>query len=373
MKIGLDSRTLTVEGGSRTYAYNLIAEIINNHKDIELVLFGGDKIQNNLPINPSPQKEYLRLIWENLSILPYINKERLDIFHGLKNVAPYYKNANTKSIITVHDIMPLLFPSMLPLKTQIYWKLIRLNIKKADKIIAVSNTTKEDIIDKLNIENSKISVIYHGVSEQFRPIPDIEKEKKKYHLKYGLTFSDNSIVIMAVSSIKPTKNYVNLIEAFRRVYEELDVPIHLLIVGKVADKKLILNLNKIISNNNLSSNVHFLGYVPDEELTVLYNLVDFFVFPSFYEGFGLPILEAQACGCPVITSNISSMPEVAGDGAILVDPYSVEEIANAIHNLVFDLNLRKNLIQKGFENCALFSWKRCAEETLNVYKEVYSE
>ena len=146
-----------------------------------------------------------------------------------------------------------------------------------------------------------------------------------------------------------------------------------MIVGKVDDKNYNLEVGHLITTNNLWPNVHLLGYVPDEELPILYNLTDIFAYPSLYEGFGLPILEAQACGCPVITSNVSSMPEVAGESAILVDPYNVEEIASAIHKVSSDKNLRDNLIQKGFENCKRFSWQRCEEETLKVYEEVCNE
>lgn len=370
MKIGFDSRTLMVKGGSRTYAYNLIKEIINNHKDIDIILFGGEGIQNHIPINPFPHNESLRIVWENVSILPYMKTEKLDIFHGLKNVAPYYNYANAKIIITVHDITPLLFPSMLPLKAQMYWNLIKFNIKKADKIIAVSNTTKTDLINKLNIEKNKITVIYHGTSEKFKSMSAIKKEKNKHLSKFGLNFPDDSLIIIAVSTIHPRKNYINLIKAFDVVKNKLDMPIHLLIVGKVDDKNYSLSVNRLISANNLSSNVHLLGYVHDDELPVLYNLADLFVYPSLYEGFGLPILEAQACGCPVITSDISSMPEVAGEGAILVDPYSVEEIACAIYKISSDKKLRDNLIQKGYNNCKRFSWKKCAEKTLKVYEDI---
>lgn len=374
MKIGFDARTLKVKGGSRTYAYNLINKIVSKHEDIKIVLFGGDKIQNYVPINPFPQNEFLRPVWENLSILPYIKKEKLDIFHGLKNVAPYC--IDTKTVITVHDITPLLFPSLLPIKAQMYWNLIKFNIKKANKIIAVSNTTKNDIINKLKIEDGRISVIYHGVSENFKPMETIKKDKKLYFNRFGLKIPEDSHIILSVSTIDPRKNYTNLIKALNIIKENANNSVHLLIVGKVDDKNYKnyhLEVEHLITTNNLWPNVHLLGYVPDEELPILYNLADIFAYPSLYEGFGLPILEAQACRCPVITSNVSSMPEIAGDSAVLVDPYSVEEIASAIYEVSSDTNLRDNLIQKGFENCKRFSWKKCAEETLEIYEEVYNE
>ncbi|TGC10614.1 glycosyltransferase family 4 protein [Methanolobus halotolerans] len=370
MKIGFDSRTLMVKGGSRTYAYNLIQEIMKEHKEIEIALFGGDKVQNYTPINPFPQNEFLRVIWENLSIIPYMKKEGIDVFHGLKNVAPYYNYSNTKTVITVHDITPLIFPSMLPLKAQMYWNIIKFNIKKADKIISVSNTTKNDLIKTLNIDKDKISVIYHGISEEFKIIPTVEKNRSVYLAKYGLNLPESSIVVLAVSTIHPRKNYLNLITAFNAVKEKSSIPVHLVIVGKVDNESYSKEVNHLIATNNLSNNVHLLGYVPDEELPALYNLADLFVYPSIYEGFGLPILEAQACGCPVITSNLSSMPEVAGNGAILVDPTNMEEITSAIYTLVLDSRLRKELIEKGMENCKKFSWEKCAEETLNVYAGV---
>jgi glycosyltransferase involved in cell wall biosynthesis len=373
MKVGFDSRTLMVRGGSRTYAYNLINEINNNHKDIDITLFGGEEIHNHIPINPFPQKEYLRVVWENVSILPYMKTKKLDIFHGLKNVAPYYNCANTKTVITVHDITPLLFPSMLPLKSQMYWNLIKFNIKKADKIIAVSNTTKNDLVKKLNIIESKISVIYHGISEEFKPLPIIKKEKNKHISRFRLNVPDNSFIVIAVSTIHPRKNYINLLKAFAILKKKLGKPIHLLIVGKVDDKNYGLKINHLISANNLSSNVHLLGYVHDDDLPILYNLADLFVYPSLYEGFGLPILEAQACGCPVITSNVSSMPEVAGDGAILVDPYSVEEMANAISEVISNEESRDSLTEKGLKNCNTYSWEKCAEETVRVFGEVCNE
>ncbi len=369
MKIGFDARTLKVNGGSRTYAYNLINEIINEHKDIEVVLFGGDQIQNYVSINPFPQNELFRPVWENLSILPYMKKKKLDIFHGLKNVAPYF--STTKTVITVHDITPLLFPSLLPLKTRIYWNLIKHNIKKADKIIAVSNTTKKDIVNNLKIEGSRISVIYHGVSGDFYPRIITKSEKDSYLSRLNLEIPKISNIILSVSTIHPRKNYTHLIKAFNIVKKQSDIPVHLLIAGKVDDDIYMEELKYLINTKNLQSDVHLLGYVSDKELTLLYNIADLFIYPSLYEGFGLPILEAQACGCPVITSNVSSMPEVAGDGAILVDPYNVEEIACAANKVISDKNISDNLIQKGFKNCKRFSWKKCAEETSKVYEEFW--
>jgi len=273
-------------------------------------------------------------------------------------------------IVTLHGVAPLVVPPKLYYEGRAYvqralvqvqvlkWKLFFKN----NSMIAVSFSEKRNIVNKLNIPEEKIKVIYHGIDhENFRPMNDHEV-REELHQKYGIDFD----FILHVSSFQPKKNVEGIVRAFSILKKKYKIRERFVILGKQPE-----SIKVLVEDLGLSGEVIFPGHVPYEDLPKFYNLATTFIFPSFHEGFGMPILEAMACGCPVITSNIFSMPEIAGEAAILVNPYDVREIAEAIFTLISDESLRRELSKKGLKRAKQFTWERCAKEHLKVYGEVY--
>jgi glycosyltransferase involved in cell wall biosynthesis len=242
---------------------------------------------------------------------------------------------------------------------------MRVSARKASKIIAISENTKKDIIDYFRIDEEKIRVIYLGVDRQFSPQPDTNEVGvlSKYNLPRGY--------ILSVGTLEPRKNILRLINAYKMVASTGEPVPKLVIVGGQGWRNE--DLGKLVRESGLADRVVLVGYVPDEDLPTLYRNAAVFVYPSLYEGFGLPPLEAMACGTPVITSNISSIPEVVGDAAILIDPYNTTEIAQAIASVLNNKELRDRLKMNGLVRSNLFSWDKTARETLKLYQEVIEE
>ena len=236
--------------------------------------------------------------------------------------------------------------------------------KKASLIIAVSENTKIDVMKYLNVPEKKIRVIYHGVEKEFQKIED--GEYLKHRLRgIGIDYP----YIFYLGTLEPRKNVERLIEAFIQLKKRNQINEKLVISGikgwghqSIFDK---------VASSGIEKEIIFTGFVPNEFLPFLYNGASAFVYPSLYEGFGLPVLEAMACGVPVVTSNVSSLPEVAGDAAILLNPYSVDELADGIWRILSDEDLRNSCITKGIERAKSFTWERCAMETLKAFNEVY--
>lgn len=361
----MDARTLYVKGGSRTYASNLLKNI---SKKENIVLFGVSEFDGYkcVPEPSNQQNPFFRLYYDYIKLPRLLKKHKMDVFHGLKGVGP--KTTKVKTIITVHDLYVLRYPNFASVKDKIYWKYISLRqIKRSDKIIAVSSSTKSDLITFLKIEPEKIKVIYESFNKELYKIRENAKERVINHLEKKSIFIQDTKIILNVNTIQPRKNIVNLIKAFNIIAPHFEDYI-LIIAGRIGWKtrKIFEEYKK----SPFKERIHFIGFAPDEIVADLYNIAKVFVYPSFYEGFGLPILEAQACGCPVVTSNISSMPEVAGDGAELIDPNNAEDIANSVIKILDDKEYRNKLIKKGFENIKRFSWKKCAEDTVKTYEEV---
>ncbi|MDD4353778.1 MAG: glycosyltransferase family 1 protein [Candidatus Nanoarchaeia archaeon] len=276
-----------------------------------------------------------------------INSLNLDVCLFPKDVIPY--RINCKKIVTILDIGHFRpeFNAYGGLDNVYMRFMIKSSCKRADKIISISENTKKELIDILNISKDKIKTIHLATSfKRFL--------KKKNKLSNYIFYS---------GSISPRKNLLILIKAFERL-ENKNVLLYITGNNMWNNKKEM----RLIKNN---PKIKVLGLVSKEELINLYQHALVGVYPSLYEGFGLPILEAQACGCPVITSNVSSMPEVAGKGALLVNPYSINEITNAMKKILKDKKLRGRLIKEGFKNVKMFSWKKCARETMKVCGGIY--
>jgi glycosyltransferase involved in cell wall biosynthesis len=371
MKIGIDARTLNVKGGTRTYAQNILDKI--GHRD-NIILYGIEKFKDYVCINSNGNQLHPinRLIWDFITLPNLLDKHDITLYHGLKGNIPIFSKC--KKIVTVHDTISFSYPEHSNKIDYVYWRyFIPYCIKKADHIIAVSKSTKNDLAYFLKISPDKISVIYEAYDDKTYTIfnkKDCYKRIKQFLDNKSINVELNdSKIILNVNTIQPRKNIVGIIKAFNQIAHK-DNKSKLLICGKKGWKTQ--DICAEYNRSPFKDRILFLGFVPDQIVADLYNISHVFIYPSFYEGFGLPILEAQACGCPVIASNVSSMPEVAGDGAILVDPYSVEEMANAISEVISNEESRDSLTEKGLKNCNTYSWKKCAEETMKIYEEVYN-
>jgi len=275
----------------------------------------------------------------------------IDVFHSSDWTQPPTRAAK---VTTIHDFGFIKYPDVAhPKIAAVMRRRLDLVKKESDLIIAVSEATKKDIVDLLGISAKKIRVIHEAVPEEFKSAPrkEVERIKKRYKIKGNY--------LLSVSTLEPRKNLKRIIEAFSQL-STLNSQFNLVIVGKFGWGELP---SSVIRH---SSSIIFTGYVPNKELPALYSGASCFTYPSLYEGFGLPILEAFACQCPVVTSNISSMPEVAGQAAVLVDPLDVKDIARGIKEV---LENRKKLIKAGSDRVKQFSWEKAAKETLKVYQE----
>jgi len=274
-----------------------------------------------------------------------------------KNIIPFFLGKKVKKIVVIHDLAYFLPQyNAYPLIDALHMKLmIRSSCERADEIIAISNNTKKDLSEILKVDRAK--VIYEGVGEEYRTIDDknaLNRIKKKYSL--------NNNFILYTGNISPRKNLTRTIEAFNKISDKIGMDLVLTgnrIWGGAREMKLIKKNKKI----------KLLGQVSKEDIVALYNLAKVYIYPSLYEGFGLPVLEAQACGCPVILSHSSSLPEVGGDSVYYVNPYEEDDIAQAISRLALDKDLTERLVSKGYENIKRFSWYSSAKELLSIISQ----
>ncbi|MBN2148903.1 MAG: glycosyltransferase family 4 protein [Anaerolineales bacterium] len=281
-----------------------------------------------------------------------------------------FKPGVNKVVVTVHDIIPYLMRddpvhNDLP---QFYdrWmdQTAMHNLRRADRLIAISGYTKKMLVEKLDCSPEKIRVILYGLDhELFKPAPVMDSFLQQYALSPGYRY------LLYVGSELPRKNLPRLLQAIAKAKAEIP-KIRLLKVGTPIFAHQFESLKALISSLNLEDNVIFIDHPPQADLVTLYSFADLFVFPSLFEGFGMPPLEAMACGAPVICSNAASLPEVVGDAAITIDPYDVEAWASAIVRVLNDSSLRTDLSKRGLEHAGQFTWERHARETTAVYQEL---
>lgn len=298
---------------------------------------------------------------EQIGFLKKIKNAKLDLMHFTHFNAPLlYKEP---SIVTIHDLTLSFFPGKKMNRIwhrAAYQMVLRSAVKKASHIIAVSNHTKEDLKKLLHVKDEKISVIHEGISEGVEVIKDQERLKKTAQ-RYKLP----ERFLLYTGVWRYHKNLVGLIKAFKLIKSEKNYPGKLVLTGKPDPS--YPEIKEAIKNLQLEDEVISTGLVPEDDLVALLNLAEVFVFPSFYEGFGLPPLEAFSCGTPVAASNRSCIPEICGDAAVFFDPENEAEMADKINLILKSPSLRDNLIERGFERIKRFSWKNMAKETLEIY------
>lgn len=297
----------------------------------------------------------IRLSSYSLFHYPYFDPFFLTL--PLKKVKP--------TIVTVHDLIPLKFPRHFPrgIRGEIKWQMQKFSLKSSAGIITDSKSSKKDISEVIGFNKEKIYVVYLAPDEEFKVL---KKEKlhqvvKKYNLPQNY--------ILYVGDLNWNKNLSGLIKAFSKLREN---DYYLVIIGKAFLNKNLaerITFVKLIKKLNLYERVKFLGFISTQELAAVYNLAKVYCQPSFYEGFGLPVLEAMACGCPVVSSNVSSLPEIVGEAALLIKP-EVEEIIQGLEKIIGNESLRNKLKEKGLHQASKFSWQKTARQTLEIYSSV---
>jgi glycosyltransferase involved in cell wall biosynthesis len=345
-----------------------LATILDNNPNYNFEVFTHDKsiekfwkrsISIVSGIDPSLKRYSSRRFFWHMNILPIILKMRgFDLLYSPCHEGIFIPSV--KQIITIHDLLPVKYPEIYP-KIKYYFKyMLPILIRASSAIITISEATKNDIISYYKVDHKPIYVIPHGINRNiFSPvdIPLIDNVKHKYNINNYILF---------VSETRPYKNLYKLVQA----YSNLNIPdIDLVIVGNIFKygKDELLGLIKTLE---IEERVRFLGYVPDNDLPSLYSGARMLVFPSLVEGFGAPPLEAMSCGCPVIASNASSVPEVCGNAALYIDPYNIDDISDRIKLLISNDPLRQELIQKGIARSQLFSWEKTVSDILQVIEKV---
>ena len=379
MKIGIDIRTLMdiQYSGIPEYTLNLIKEILKLDKKNEYKLFynSGKDISDKIPKLASNSAEIIKTNYPNKLFnnvmqrvlgMPKIDQLLgVDLFF-MPNIGFISLSSQCKKIITIHDLSFLRFSEFFSLKRRAWHSIV--NVKKMlnqfDKIIAVSNSTKNDLISLCNVKEEKIKVIYHGVGSEYKEIEPSSQRLNEVKKKYALP--DNFILYLG--TLEPRKNVEGIICAFnelKRKNKNLE-NFKLAIAGGRGWKAG--NIFKAWNKSKYKDDIIFLGYVDSADKVYFYNSAALFVYPSFYEGFGLPPLEAMACGIPVVCGFASSLPEVAGDAAVMVDPYDINSIADAMEQILTDNELKNDLIKKGLAQAKHFSWEKTAIEYLDLFK-----
>ncbi len=369
MRIGIDATALPSQlYGAGNYIVNLIQALPKADFGNEYVIFTKPSHASLFEGHGRPQivqarlaSRVLRVIWEQSALPLLARRHHLSVLHSPHYTLPLF--ASCKTIVTFHDMTFFLYPQLHRLYKKIFFRTaIRLSARRANAIIADSESTRQDILKILQVDPRKVTAIPLGVSPEFKPARSetaIEEIRRRFHLP--------DHILLYVGVLEPRKNLATLIRAYAQLVQR-GVDHFLVIVGRKG--WMYKDLFRAIENLGLTGRIIFTGYVPEEDLPFLYNAADLFVYPSLYEGFGLPVLEAMACGVPVITSNVSSMPEIVGNAGLLQNPHNTDEWADAMQRVLTDRTLRDTLAHKGLERSKLFSWERTARETLAVYEHV---
>jgi len=364
LRLHIDGRMLYSSGIGRCLK-EIIKEIIAIDKDLEIYLYGNysdykiylkeysiddSKItfrENNSPIYS--MKEQLIGSWINLK------DKNIDVFYYPHYNLPYIIHKN--SVFTIHDFTQFRFPEYFGKNKVKIAKLILNNaVKKAKKIIVVSKSTLNDFYWYFPEFKEKAVVIYNGVSKKFKILED--KKKKDFLIR-----NKPGRYILFIGNNKPHKNISGLISSFLEIKKEFK-DFKLVIISKG------FNLKELSIENKIKDDISVLDSVSDDELVYYYNCAYMFVLPSYYEGFGLPAIEAMACGCPVVTSNVSSLPEVGGDAAFYINPYDRSSLTEGMRKIISNNDLRSQLIEKGIDRARLFSWKNTARMYLGVFNNL---
>ncbi len=370
MKIAIDTRSATLHQGTGigTYTNNLISELISLNSKDEFTLFCTGKFNENF------NKKNTNIVfssgrhggfYEKYYIPSVLNKIHTDLYHIPQNGIGFNFDTKIPTVVTIHDLIPYIMPETVGKSyLERFLRDMPNIISNSCGILTVSEYSKKDILKFFSFyPEDKIFVTPLAANTNFKPL---NKNECKSYVENTYCVKDPYILYIGGFSLR--KNVLGLIKAFSKVYKDLNKPYKLLLGGPLKDEgeKLLT----YVKENNLKDKIVFCGYLEDEILPVLYSGCDAFVYPSFYEGFGLPPLEAMSCKAPVITSSLTSIPEVTGDSAILINPNNIDELEAALAKLLNDENLKAILSQKGYLRSLEFNWRKTAKNTARAYEQL---
>ncbi|MFQ5792519.1 MAG: glycosyltransferase family 4 protein [Acidobacteriota bacterium] len=367
MRIAIDVRKVN-DFGIGTYVRNLIRQLpkIDQESDYFLLHYRQDhelirSLSTGLHLVPVAAANYSAS--EHIIIPARLRHLKVDLFHSPHYVLPFFTPC--RSIVTIHDVIHLLFPQYLPSRMAGYYAryMIRRALDRSELVLTVSSSSKRDLLTFFEVRPEKILVIPNGIDPSITEglsSEELKRVKERFQIA-GRT-------VLFVGNVKPHKNVERLIAAFAKIREHPDFSdLTLIVVGDEISK--YPSLRRTVERHQVRGHVRFFGFVPELTLAALYKTADVFVFPSLYEGFGLPPLEAMANGTPVVTSNISSLPEVVGHAALTVDPYNIDEIARATKRILTDPELRSRLIADGYKRAQCYSWDRSVTQVHQAYQK----
>ncbi|HYP18990.1 MAG TPA: glycosyltransferase family 1 protein, partial [Chloroflexia bacterium] len=381
MRVGINAHLLSFSGSYRQaglsrYIDELLFELPRVAPDLQITGFTGNEAPpasalarrpSNLTLAPSrfpTQRAPVRIAWEQAVLPGAALRHRLDLLHCPVNVRPLLSPCPT--VVTIHDLVFLRSPqSFHPAKRRYLSAMTGWSARHASHVIAVSDSTRQDVIDLLGVRPSRVTTVHNGVGEQFKPLD--AAERSAFQAQQGIV----GRTILYVGTLEPRKNLPMLIRAFARLSEDPAFEDVKLYIGGSKGwyyEEIFATAERL--GLTQSGRVTFLGRVPDEQLPLWYNVATVVAYPSLYEGFGLPALEAMSCGTPVLASNASSLPEVVGSGGLLLDPADDAAWLDALRAVLSDDALRADLAGKALKQAAAFSWTRSARETAEVYRWV---
>ena len=355
-------------GGTQTYFLRLISGLLEAGAEHDFVVFlnrdgaaGFSRSAPNLTIEvcPVPGKNRLRrLIWENFALGPRARALRLDIVHSLGYLSPF--RLDVKSVVTILDLIHYVYPKDIPAFKRYLWRfLLPSTLRRVDRIITISESVKDDLARVFpQAERKAVAIPLAADRSLFQPAASEVRERCS---------PDGTRTVLAVASMSAHKNLSVLIRAFSQLRRE-GAQIRLVLVGQPSQETF--ELHRLADELDVLDVLEFTGHVSEDTLVRLYQEAAVMVFPSLYEGFGLPPLEAMACGCPVIASSSSSIPEVVANAALLFDPRDTNDLATQLRTVLGSEEIRALLVTRGYENVARFSWANTAAMTLSVYADV---
>lgn len=370
MNIGIDSRAARWYRGTGigTYTYQLINSLNKVDATNQYLLFMPDNKESIINLNSNFRvngitEDRRDNFWDEINIPNILENSDIDLYHVPQNGVGLPDKKNCCFVITLHDVIPCKMPQTVSERyLRIFSEEMPQIISNCDGIITVSNYSKKDIVETFNFPQEKIFVTELAAEDIYRPL---DLMLCKTLIKQYYSIEDD--YILYIGGFSPRKNIIGLIEAFSRFKIKYKKAIKLVIAGKQgASYSSYLKRTREL---HVEEDVIFPGFIPIEHLPGLYNAAKLFVYPSLYEGFGLPPVEAMSCGTPVITSNVTSIPEVTGDSALLVDPYDIDSLSNAMYWTLSDENLRQKLIIKGFVRASELNWKETAKKTIIAYSK----
>ncbi|MEM7032550.1 MAG: glycosyltransferase family 1 protein [Chloroflexota bacterium] len=370
--IGLNAQLLSLGqnyrgAGISWYIYNLLTYLGQDDADLAYTAFLNEKQFKpgpNMQARFSPFSTHnplARILWEQTLQPIALKQQEVDLFHALAFAAPL--TTHCPFVVTIYDLSFRHFPEAFRPFNRFYLNtLTSLTAKRAARIITISESTRQDVMRFYSVDPNRVQTIYCGVDDSFQPLPsrDIDAFKTKHNLPDRF--------ILFLGTIEPRKNVVGLLKAYA-VWIQRDAAAPLLVVGG-GKGWYYQQVFEWVEKLGLQDRVRFPGYLPQADLRLWYNAANIFVYPSLFEGFGLPVLEAMACGTPVITSNVSSLPEVAGDAAVLIDPHNTDALSAAMEQVYSQPTTQQTMAEKGLRQRVRFSWQKTATETRKVYQTV---